>query len=118
MALAAALLCPTAALAKSEVALEDLQAIFDTNFFGAVRMANAVLPAMRERRRGRIVNVSSLAGLIPRQGEVLLRKPDIADGPAAITVPIAVSRNTGATASWTTCTSISSTSRSGRPMAR
>src|SRR6185503_9551771 len=35
------------------------------NFFGAVRMTNAVLPSMRARKRGRIINVGSLAGLIP-----------------------------------------------------
>lgn len=45
-----------------EVTLDDLRAQFETNFFGAVRVARRVLPAMRARRRGRIVNVSSIAG--------------------------------------------------------
>ncbi len=48
-----------------EVSIDDLQAQFDTNFFGAVRMANAVLPDMRRRRQGRIINVGSMAGVIP-----------------------------------------------------
>ena len=41
------------------------QALFDVNVFGVLRMTNAVLPTMRHQERGRIVNVSSILGLIP-----------------------------------------------------
>lgn len=47
-----------------EVSLGDLRKQFETNVFGAVRMAQRVLPGMRERRRGRIVNMSSIAGQV------------------------------------------------------
>lgn len=47
-----------------ELQLEDLRRQFETNFFGVVRVTQAVLPAMRERRAGRILNVSSIAGKI------------------------------------------------------
>ncbi len=46
------------------VQLEHLRRQFETNFFGVVRVTQAVLPEMRERRRGRIVNMSSAAGKI------------------------------------------------------
>ena len=44
---------------------EEAQAQFETNFFGVVRLINAVLPVMRQQQRGHIVNVSSLSGLSP-----------------------------------------------------
>ena len=42
---------------------KDLRAVFDTNVFGLMAVTRAFLPRMRERRSGRIVNVSSLGGL-------------------------------------------------------
>ncbi|WP_420456111.1 SDR family NAD(P)-dependent oxidoreductase [Rubrivirga sp.] len=52
-----------------ETALGEAEALFQTNFFGAVRMTNAVLPSMRDQRRGRIINVGSLAGLVGVPGQ-------------------------------------------------
>ncbi|APG89146.1 short chain dehydrogenase (plasmid) [Sinorhizobium americanum CCGM7] len=48
-----------------ESTTEQAKAIFDVNVFGVIRMTNAVLPAMRRQRGGRIVNLSSILGLIP-----------------------------------------------------
>ena len=50
--------------AVEAVPLRDGMRLFDTNLFGAVRMANAVLPGMRARRSGRILQISSAAALI------------------------------------------------------
>jgi len=45
-----------------ELSLDDLRAQFETNFIGVVRVTQRVLPAMRARRAGRILNMSSIAG--------------------------------------------------------
>ena len=45
-----------------EFAIEDWKSVFETNVFGLVRCTQAVLPGMRERGRGHIINVSSIAG--------------------------------------------------------
>ena len=49
--------------ALEELSSEEAMAQFETNFFGVVRMVNAVLPIMRRQKRGHIINVGSLAGL-------------------------------------------------------
>ena len=47
-----------------EVPFEDARAMFDTNFWGAVRVVNAVLPRMRERGGGHVVLVGSIAAIV------------------------------------------------------
>jgi NAD(P)-dependent dehydrogenase (short-subunit alcohol dehydrogenase family) len=42
----------------------EVRALFDTNYFGAVDTIKAVLPQMRERGNGHIINISSMAGLV------------------------------------------------------
>ena len=49
---------------------DEHRRMFETNYFGAIRCIQAVLPAMRERRRGTIVNVTSIAGLIATPNQI------------------------------------------------
>lgn len=50
------------AIEESEEA--EVRAMFETNFFGLAQMIHEVLPGMRRRRRGSIVNISSIGGLV------------------------------------------------------
>ncbi|MBT0669336.1 oxidoreductase [Novosphingobium profundi] len=51
-----------------ESPLEEMRRQFDVNVFGAVAVAKALLPRFRERRRGFIVNVTSMGGMITMPG--------------------------------------------------
>lgn len=45
-----------------ELSLEEYRRQFETNFFGVVAVTQAVLPAMRKQRSGKIINMSSISG--------------------------------------------------------
>ncbi|WP_296945327.1 oxidoreductase [uncultured Massilia sp.] len=51
-----------------ESPLSDMRRQFDVNVFGAVAMTKAVLPFMRARRRGHILNITSMGGYITMPG--------------------------------------------------
>lgn len=52
-----------------ETTVHEAEAVFAANLFGVVRVTNAVLPGMRSRRQGRIINVGSLAAWVGEPGE-------------------------------------------------
>ena len=51
-----------------ESPLAELRRQFDVNLFGAVALIKAVLPGMRQRRSGRIINITSMGGFITMPG--------------------------------------------------
>lgn len=54
-----------AAGGAEESSMAQTQQIFETNFFGVVRVIKAVVPYMRKQGQGRIINIGSILGLIP-----------------------------------------------------
>jgi short-subunit dehydrogenase len=48
-----------------ESSIAQVQALFNVNFFGVLRVTNAALPSMRLQGAGRIINISSILGLMP-----------------------------------------------------
>ncbi len=47
-----------------EICVEDLESLFQTNFYGVVNVLQAALPVLRRQRSGHIFNVSSVAGAV------------------------------------------------------
>ena len=52
------------AAVMEEITPADLHKVFETNVFSPIRLAQRVLPEMRRRRRGRIINMSSISGKV------------------------------------------------------
>jgi NAD(P)-dependent dehydrogenase (short-subunit alcohol dehydrogenase family) len=51
--------------AAEESSVAQAQQLFDTNFFGLIRLTNEVLPHLRAQRSGRIINIGSVLGFLP-----------------------------------------------------
>src|SRR5215813_13396791 len=71
-----------------ELKMEDMRKQFETNVFGVLRVTQAILPHMRERRSGRILMTSSVAGLVspPTYGAYSSGKPQ-PNSPSPISTP-------------------------------
>jgi 3-oxoacyl-[acyl-carrier protein] reductase len=54
-----------------DISLDDLHAVLDRNLMTCILCCRAVAPGMRERRKGSIINIGSIAGLIGRDGSAI-----------------------------------------------
>lgn len=52
------------------ISLDQMKMVFETNFFGAVRMIKEVIPDMKRRRAGHIIVMSSVMGMQGNAGDV------------------------------------------------
>ncbi len=57
--------------AVEETTLGEARAMFETNFFGVLRVTKEFLPHMRERRTGRVIVIGSVAGFLPKPFEAV-----------------------------------------------
>lgn len=56
------------------ISMDEMKKVFETNFFGTVRMIKEVMPDMKKRRDGHIIVMSSVMGL---QGKTDTLKPSV-----------------------------------------
>ena len=62
---------------------DEHRAMFEANYWGPIRMIQAVLPSMRERRTGCIVNVTSIAGRVATPNQIAYSASKFALGAAS-----------------------------------
>lgn len=54
--------------AFEDLSIDEIGAVYETNFYGVIRVTQAVLPIMRKQQSGKIINISSAAGRVAYPG--------------------------------------------------